>query len=431
MDYLPEDVLDNILGRLPGKSLVRFKCVCKTWNSIISTFKFKARAILHTRQKGTFFHAIDDDESIFEELVIPWKNNECFDNVSFPYVPKFCGLINGLFLIEFERSFFLWNPFTGYFNKVVNDEYLGEDIGFCYDPCTNDYKVVGYGHKFIVMSLRTRYWKKLKCSDGIRSASAGPVVQERLHWLVSYDKSSCASSEILHFDPKTDELNELPIRKPKHDHEVALSGLGVLQGKLCMFFVCNKSGCSPVYFRFSHVEVTVMKDYGVAESCTTLFVVSCSNFIPLSFTRGGELLMTKYDDDNKIVAYNPNCGSYRNIDIFLSFQSGWCVLSYVLPPYEPTLEAPYPVKKKKIKKKKKDISWDTEDVGENKVQEIHMVEEKSKEEESSLIEQKAESEDDDKDGDMEALLTLNRMRLSRRPVAKKVWTRDCTMRKGN
>ncbi|KAM3220315.1 putative F-box protein [Capsicum annuum] len=32
--FLPEEIIDKILSRLPVKSLLRFKCVCKYWNSI-------------------------------------------------------------------------------------------------------------------------------------------------------------------------------------------------------------------------------------------------------------------------------------------------------------------------------------------------------------------------------------------------------------
>ncbi|KAF8396749.1 hypothetical protein HHK36_018379 [Tetracentron sinense] len=38
--YIPEDVMVSILGRLPVKSLLRFKCVCKLWLSLISNPNF-------------------------------------------------------------------------------------------------------------------------------------------------------------------------------------------------------------------------------------------------------------------------------------------------------------------------------------------------------------------------------------------------------
>lgn len=72
----------------------------------------------------------------------------------------------------------------GYFNNVLNGWYLGGSIGFCYDPCTDDYKLLAFGSKFIVMSLKTKCWKSVKFSYDIMSASDGPVVEGRLHWRV-------------------------------------------------------------------------------------------------------------------------------------------------------------------------------------------------------------------------------------------------------
>ena len=36
-DHLPGDVILNILARLPVKSLFRFRCVCKSWDSLITS----------------------------------------------------------------------------------------------------------------------------------------------------------------------------------------------------------------------------------------------------------------------------------------------------------------------------------------------------------------------------------------------------------
>ena len=38
--HLPDDIVLNILSRLPVKSLLRFRCVCKTWVSSITTPNF-------------------------------------------------------------------------------------------------------------------------------------------------------------------------------------------------------------------------------------------------------------------------------------------------------------------------------------------------------------------------------------------------------
>ncbi|CAB4302894.1 unnamed protein product [Prunus armeniaca] len=38
--YIPEEILINVLSRLPVKSLIRFTCVCKLWSSLIRSSRF-------------------------------------------------------------------------------------------------------------------------------------------------------------------------------------------------------------------------------------------------------------------------------------------------------------------------------------------------------------------------------------------------------
>lgn len=40
MPYVPEEIVADILSRIPTKSLFRFKSVCKRWQSLISDFEF-------------------------------------------------------------------------------------------------------------------------------------------------------------------------------------------------------------------------------------------------------------------------------------------------------------------------------------------------------------------------------------------------------
>ena len=66
----PEIVLFHILPKLPGKSLLRFKCVCKQWRSIITSPLFanihlhhatavRHKKVLYFYDRGCDFRTID------------------------------------------------------------------------------------------------------------------------------------------------------------------------------------------------------------------------------------------------------------------------------------------------------------------------------------------------------------------------------------
>uniref|UniRef100_A0A2N9I433 F-box domain-containing protein n=1 Tax=Fagus sylvatica TaxID=28930 RepID=A0A2N9I433_FAGSY len=57
---LPKDVIIEILSRLPAKSLLRFKCVCKEWCSIIQDQVFIET---HLNKAPFITHYTDKDET--------------------------------------------------------------------------------------------------------------------------------------------------------------------------------------------------------------------------------------------------------------------------------------------------------------------------------------------------------------------------------
>ncbi|CAI9095222.1 OLC1v1031114C2 [Oldenlandia corymbosa var. corymbosa] len=61
MSTLPEDLLVEILSRLPAKQLGRCKCVCKSWQSIIGSNPFrKAYRSRHQQSKLIFYRKEND-----------------------------------------------------------------------------------------------------------------------------------------------------------------------------------------------------------------------------------------------------------------------------------------------------------------------------------------------------------------------------------
>ncbi|XP_061371685.1 F-box protein At1g15015-like isoform X2 [Gastrolobium bilobum] len=74
------DVIQEILLRLPVKSLVRFKCVCKSWLSLISDSQFAkshyelsaapTHKLLHVTRSGSEARSIDFDASLNDDSFV-------------------------------------------------------------------------------------------------------------------------------------------------------------------------------------------------------------------------------------------------------------------------------------------------------------------------------------------------------------------------
>ncbi|CAM8918419.1 unnamed protein product [Rhodiola kirilowii] len=128
---LPHDVIVDILSRLPCKSLLKFRCVSKQWNSIIRSHKFNklqlSKSISDTsrqrvllRLKPSFCSINYDDLDDFVEGHFEVISREdvppLLADVYFLYGSYVVGQCHGLFCIKQikweETSFILWNPTT-------------------------------------------------------------------------------------------------------------------------------------------------------------------------------------------------------------------------------------------------------------------------------------------------------------------------------
>lgn len=120
----------------------------------------------------------------------------------------------------------------------------------------------------------------------------------------------------------------MEVPKPNYEGEDNPFELGVLGGWLCV-----------VDHLKSRSDIWVMKEYGVKESWTKLFVVPnvpgeffFHSFELLCYTKDGELVMVL--NSNLLVFYNPELNSYKRIGIpqtCRSFHAAFYVESLVSP----------------------------------------------------------------------------------------------------
>ncbi|KAI9186728.1 hypothetical protein LWI28_020288 [Acer negundo] len=134
--HVTDDIIFNILRRLPPKSLARFKCVCKSWQSFANQHKYHNQKLILLSSKTIQSIEFEADEIKAVDLDIPFKvGNRMLEIAS----------SNGLLFILIEREgLVIWNPLIGRYKRVSilsnPPEYNG--FGFWYDHSTDNYKIV-------------------------------------------------------------------------------------------------------------------------------------------------------------------------------------------------------------------------------------------------------------------------------------------------
>ncbi|GAB4843487.1 hypothetical protein Ancab_013448 [Ancistrocladus abbreviatus] len=188
---LPEELLIDILLRLPVKPLIRFASVHKSWFSTIKSAEFAAKHFAvrsdFLKDGFDFLLVAHHRNSIPTFSLLPYENPDkvscSFECKPFPYdreqsepapVFRFAGPCHGIFCVMVQTKFrgealLLWNPATREMKTIEVDACV-HNFGIGFDPKTNDYKVVVVawfalqrsGHWTVrVYSLRANSWRSI------------------------------------------------------------------------------------------------------------------------------------------------------------------------------------------------------------------------------------------------------------------------------
>jgi F-box interacting protein len=270
---LPSDILPEILCRLPVKLLVQLRCLCKSFNSLISDPKFARKHLqLSTKRHHLMLTCIHDIswEWLLCESPIPsilststvftqtqlYPTNECkFVSVTCSCDGMFCGEL-------YLGSYFLWNPSIRKFKLLPPlqnpRKYVFSHIGFGYDCFIDNYKVivVSTNNEVSVNTLGNDYWTRIDdipYSNCIRGQ--GVSVSGNVNWLAKDDSSM---HFILSLDLEKESYQQLLLPDFKNDPWT----LDVVRDCLCV------SASSDMFS-----DVWIMKEYGNQESWTKLYSV--------------------------------------------------------------------------------------------------------------------------------------------------------------
>ncbi|XP_050231506.1 F-box protein CPR1-like [Mercurialis annua] len=336
MSDLPLDIISDILKLLPVKSLLRFRCLSKSYCSLIDSRDF---IILHLSQSNNtnanrnFFivqpNKYDCMNNEIYTVNLDYSNPhlaECDHNkintINLDYLvgcdhpfsiipediwecPKTClifGSCNGLVaLYHPQRGMFLWNlstkrhrklpDFWGRSQEILSSCYILD--GFGYDPVSDDYKLVrirAIDRKRRKGSIALVYSVKHNSSRRIedfnynvsRYRNCGTLVGSCLHWIVSQPRNS-SDQLIVGFNLEDEKYREIPI--PDFDDKLyKCKELGELGGRLSMSVDEN----------YKSVGIWVMKEYGVRDSWIQIFSVCKANLKcvkPIGYSKTGHKLL--------------------------------------------------------------------------------------------------------------------------------------------
>ncbi|KAG5623516.1 hypothetical protein H5410_008734 [Solanum commersonii] len=242
--HIQEEIIMDILSRLPVKSLFLFKCVSKSWKALICEPSFKKMHHNHAKNDKLLIERTARDRNIFfycsslssmSHLIVRDVQESVFvpQCVEGPYNYKIYGSCNGLFLIGIKQKYILWNPSTresallpSHWDKFFCDY----SFGWGYDPTSDDYKAPTE-----ILSLKTGSCRKIY--EGCFTIECDnmdylTLVRGTFHWLV-YSEGARRNS---------------------------------VGGMLSVNFVCVKE--DTIVF-----DLWVMKEYGKRESWTKLFTM--------------------------------------------------------------------------------------------------------------------------------------------------------------
>ncbi|XP_074286845.1 F-box protein CPR1-like [Silene latifolia] len=363
MKTIPQEILTNILARLPAKSIGRCRCVSKPWCHLLSEPHFIKAHLDLTKEfmdneRITLISSVSN--TLFSTSITHHSSAEITSlatELSFVVAPDFWteGMpsCDGLILIGNDANKrLLVNSTTNKTRELTVSPYALDPhgsftmYGLGYDHVSDDYKVVTLSYydtdneyepdcteMFVnVYSVRNGTWKQAESSPydhAVGHLVSGVFVGGFIHWLAS--RTSDYSSAIVRFDLTEEKFSELPAPSSVDGENFVLNRLAVLGGCLCM---------SPSNSQ-KETEIWVMKEYGVEQSWSKLLVVDqkASEFRPLMLISDQrEVVMVKDEETvvEKLVVYNLDSATFKDITIQGAgdeFQVGGSFIETLVSPY--------------------------------------------------------------------------------------------------
>ncbi|XP_060186090.1 F-box/kelch-repeat protein At3g23880-like [Lycium barbarum] len=290
-----QDIIVEILSRLPMQYLVQFKCVSKLWKTLISDPYFKMKHLNHAKNDRYSQKLLIYERSLKSGApsmyCCPLSSVQLVEKVQkldCPAISRstvYCSC-NGLIIIHVIDSInecsiiMLWNPSTRESVVLPDPEFslvVGSCLGLGYDSTSGDYKILkicnGKDSSEVpgeILELKSGSWRNIDkhprgiCNKVSGMGSALAFVNDAFHWIGKsrnhFEVSRTYS--LVSFSISNEVYGETPLPEEvlclKGDFYV---GVSVLDGMLCVHSTFPK--CT--------FKLWVLKDYGVKESWNAFY----------------------------------------------------------------------------------------------------------------------------------------------------------------
>ncbi|CAA7061311.1 unnamed protein product [Microthlaspi erraticum] len=255
MDSTPKDLLMEIFSRLPAKSVGRFRCVSKQWNSMLSGPYFKELFLTRSRARPRLLFAMKGDR------LGEWK----FFSSSQPRMPsslavatgfqfKFfngmtsslCGYASGLICfcdtriseLSKNRVHVICNPSTGQYAVLPKLGLEDQRTFLGFDPIDKQFKVLSMvpkpscddDHRILTLGTGKTSWRKIQCPLTHRpSPFRGICINGVIYYLAYFDETS--NDVIVCFNVRSEKFKFIEM-ECFHEKLINYKGkLGVIQWK--------------------------------------------------------------------------------------------------------------------------------------------------------------------------------------------------------
>jgi len=343
-NHIPDDFKFSILSKLPIKSLVRFRCVRKSWSLLFKNLYFMNMYRNNFISNNNFSYVdhscltLDLEEPIYElRDALYSRSGERFENkVKLDWPPPFHEDDQGIRLLGYTAAndtlclyqgfkipkVVFWNLTTKEF-KVLPSSPLEftppsyETVfisihGFGYDPISDDHKVIRHAAHILsftdsegcyfpphdslweVYSLRSNSWRKLDVDMPTGYLTSGSRVYKNgvCHWWD--EREACLVS----FDLSRDVFfrTSLPLYvDDDYDFDLVDRRFMVLNGSVACISTYETSNVNtPTAF-----NVSLLGELGVKESWTKLFVygpLPCIDH-PIGAGNKGDIFFRSKEDE--------------------------------------------------------------------------------------------------------------------------------------